>query len=189
MIYLLRHGETEFNLQGRYQGWSDSPLTARGREQGLAYGRLLAAHIKATRIWTSPLPRALATAELIAKQLSGAGLQQDDRLREVSLGIWDGMTRQEIAVGWPGIRKAHPPRQWMFHAPEGERLTGLLSRLQSVLDEAAAEPEVILVSHGIAGRLLRGLHAGLPVPEALQLDAPQDVVFRLGPNRMIDRLG
>lgn len=192
MLYLLRHGQTEFNTVGRYQGWSDSPLTDLGRDQARANAARLAAHLQAPpQIWTSPLPRALATAEILTNALPGATLTPDPRLRELSLGVWDGMTRAEIAVGWPGVRKAHPPRQWMFHAPNGEGLEPILARLRDVLQDAnlaAKTGPVVLVSHGISGRLMRGLHAGLPLHEALHLDAAQDVVHRLLPHGRIDVL-
>lgn len=189
MLYLLRHGQTEFNTVGRYQGWSDSPLTDLGRDQARANAARLAAHLETPpQIWTSPLPRARATAEILTQSLPGATLTPDPRLRELSLGIWDGMTRAEIAVGWPGVRKAHPPRQWMFHAPKGEGLEPVLARLRAVLHDAGLAAQtrpVVLVSHGISGRLLRGLHADLPLHEALHLDAAQDLVHLLQPGGQI----
>jgi probable phosphoglycerate mutase len=189
MIYLLRHGQTEFNRDGRYQGQSDSPLTDLGRRQAMAFGALLAAPVPDARIRSSPLGRAVSTARLIAQTLPGARVTLDDRLRELSMGHCDGLTRAEIAARWPDLRRGHPPRQWMFHTPGGERLGDVTARLSSALaDVAATEGDVILVSHAVTGRLLRGLHAGLALPEALQLDAPQDVVYRLLPDGRVDTL-
>ncbi|MDS9470093.1 histidine phosphatase family protein [Paracoccus sp. MBLB3053] len=188
MIYLLRHGQTEFNLQGRYQGWSDSPLTAEGRRQALACGKLLERHDKPRMLWVSPLPRARETARLIAQVIPGISIREDDRLREVSLGEWEGKTRAEIAVESPSLRKLHPGGRWVFHAPAGESQEAVLGRIGSVLADAAREPTVALVSHGLVGRMMRGLHAGLPLTEALRLEAPQDAIFRLLPDGRIDRL-
>lgn len=189
MIYLLRHGQTEFNRDGRYQGQSDSPLTDLGRRQAMAFGALLAARVRNACILSSPLGRAASTARLIAQALPGAPLTLDDRLRELSMGLCDGLTRAEIAARWPDLRRGRPPRQWMFHTPGGERLGDVSARLSSVLaDAAAAQGDVILVSHAVTGRLLRGLHGGLPLPEALQLDAPQDVVYRLLPGGRVESL-
>ncbi len=188
MIYLLRHGQTEFNLSGRYQGRSDSPLTDLGRRQAAAFGQRLAEHANPRAIWTSPLPRAAGTARLLSAALPAVPVLKDPRLQEVSLGLWDGMTRDEIAEGWPGVRRRHPPRQWMFHAPEGERLESLLDRLGAVLADATAAQDVVLVSHGITGRLIRGLHAGLPLAKALELEARQDVIWRLEPGGRITEL-
>lgn len=189
MIYLLRHGQTEFNLEGRYQGQSDSPLTDQGRRQARANGSLLAEHIGSAPIWTSPLPRALETAQLVAKALPKAEIHLDERLREVSFGVWEGMTRADIAAGWPNVRKQHPPRLWKLFAPEGERIESLMSRLDAVLRDAAKmKGDLILVGHGVAGRLIRGLHSELSLSEALKLDAPQDVVYRLHSTGRIDEL-
>lgn len=189
MIYLLRHGQTEFNLEGRLQGQMDSPLTDFGRSQARACGALIAAEVKGPSVWTSPLARAEETARLVAGELPGAALRLDPRLAEASFGIWEGMTRPEIDAGWPGIRKRHPPRQWKLNAPEGEGIDGLLARLGAVLKDAGDHPgDVVLVSHGIAGRLIRGLHGGLPLDEAAHLAAPQGVVYRLHRGGRIDEL-
>lgn len=189
MIYLLRHGQTEFNLEGRYQGQADSPLTEHGRQQARACGALLSRHVEAAPIWSSPLPRAAETARLLAAALTGSCLRLDARLSEVSFGVWEGMTRAEIAARWPNVRRQHPPRQWKLHAPGAEGIGPLMARLRSVLGDAAAETgDVILVGHGVAGRLLRGIHAGLAMSEALALNAPQDVVYRLHPGGRIDAL-
>lgn len=185
MIYLLRHGETEFNAAGRYQGRVDSPLTPRGRAQAAAGAALLAEALGAAgpAIWTSPLGRARATAEILRAALPAAGPPRiDPRLTELAMGEWEGMTRAGIEERWPGLRRRHPPREWMFHAPGGERMAEAQARLAAVLAAAAmAEGPVVLVGHGVAGRLLRGLHRGLPPAEALRLPATQGEVFALLP--------
>jgi broad specificity phosphatase PhoE len=94
-ILLVRHGETEWNLQRRYQGRSDSPLTERGIAQAHAIGRLLRTLLDAAsaRIVASPLGRARRTAEIIREHLPAAPeLLLDDRLRELTIGSWDGLT-------------------------------------------------------------------------------------------------
>ena len=99
-ILLLRHGETEWNLERRYQGRFDSPLTGRGTAQALAIGRLLAMVPEAASapIVASPQGRARRTAEIILEQRGAAGeLHLDDRLRELSLGSWDGLTYADVA--------------------------------------------------------------------------------------------
>lgn len=189
MIFLIRHGQTEFNREGRLQGRSDSPLTEVGRRQAAAFGAVLSREVGQAAVWTSPLARAAETARIVAGTLPGAEIRTDARLAEASFGQWEGMTRPEIDAGWPGLRKQHPPRQWKLHAPGGERLEPLMARLGAVLADAAAEPgDVILVSHGIAGRLIRGLHAGLPLTDTMYLGASQDLLHRLRPGGQIDEL-
>ena len=190
MIYLLRHGQTEFNLGGRLQGQSDAPLTTFGRRQARDCGALIAGHLAAAAaVWTSPLTRAAETARLVTSELPDATLTADPRLAEASFGAWEGLTRTEIDAGWPGIRKRHPPRQWKLNAPDGEDLDGLMARLAAVLKDAVDHSgDVVLVSHGISGRLIRGLHGDLPLAEAVHLPAPQGVVYRLHAGGGIDEL-
>lgn len=190
MIYLIRHGQTEFNREGRLQGQTDSPLTDFGRQQARAYGTVLAREIAGeAEIWTSPLTRAHETARLLSGALPRAALTVDARLSEASFGNWEGMTRPEIDAAWPGIRKQHPPRHWKLNAPGGEGTAALMDRLGAVLADARARSgDVVLVSHGIAGRLIRGIHAGLTLTDAMHLGASQDIVYRLSPGTSIEEL-
>src|SRR4051812_23303135 len=105
-IFLVRHGETEWNRSRRYQGWSDSPLTTGGIAQAKAIGKRLWAlpEAAAAEIVASPLRRARRTAEIIAECLGRPEpLRCDERLKEISLGSWDGLHRNEIAALAPGI--------------------------------------------------------------------------------------
>lgn len=182
MIYLIRHGQTEFNREGRYQGHCDSPLTALGRDQAGRVGRLLAGLIGDPAAWRfscSPLGRAVQTARVVQ---AAAGLPDptlDPRLMEIGLGSWDGLTDEDIASHSPDIR--FPSRYEMFFAsPDGEGYGGITTRLQAWLDEALADgrPHVV-VSHGVAGQVLRGLYLGLDRQAQAKLVVPQDAVFRL----------
>lgn len=180
-LYLVRHGQTEFNAVGRYQGRLDSPLTALGRSQAARIGALLATLVPPrTRLVASPLGRALATATIIAQAADLPEPETDARLMEVSLGGWDGMTDEEIEVAFPGARNATDRWNWHFTSPDGERYEQLAARAGDWLAEAVASPvPLVAVSHGVTGRVIRGLHAALPREEALKLDVPQDAVFRL----------
>ncbi|MFD2174121.1 histidine phosphatase family protein [Rhodobacter lacus] len=194
MLYLLRHGETAFNLEGRYQGRLDSPLTARGTAQARRIGAHLATLAPRPTLWVSPLPRAQTTAALIATEIARATgtppplvLQPD--LQEIALGAWDGLTRAEMEAQAPGFRKRHPRRQWMFHAPGAEPLAAVLARLADVHKAACAQPgDLVLISHAFTGRLLRGLHAGLPLAEAVALSAPQDAFHALEDGGVVTRI-
>lgn len=181
-ILLVRHGETEWNLQRRYQGGSDSPLTATGIAQAHAVGRLLAALADAatSRIVASPLGRARRTAEIIGEHLGPVvELQFDERLRELSLGSWDGLTYAEIGARCPGVFDGEGEYNWYFRAPDGEPYDAFAARLREWLCERETASPLVVVTHGIVTRLLRGLYAGLPRAAALMLPVPQDRVFRL----------
>ena len=177
-IFLVRHGETEWNRARRYQGWSDSPLTARGMVQAEAIGHRLHAlpEAAAAEIVASPIGRARRTAEIIAECLGhSAPLRFDERLREISLGSWDGLERAEIRSRM-GANFAE--FEWYFHTPDGERYDAFSGRIAGWL-EAVGDGPVIAVCHGVVTRVLRGLYAGLPKADALRLGVPQDRIFRL----------
>ena len=178
-ILLVRHGETEWNRSRRYQGWGDSPLTAHGIAQAEAIGHRLCtlSEVAVAEIVASPLGRARRTAEIIAECLGGSQIRFDDRLKEISLGSWDGLHRNEIAALAPGIFD-HDYFEWYFRTPDGESYDAFAGRVGSWLAEAGDEP-LIVVAHGIVTRVLRGLYAGLPRSQALSLPVPQDRIFRL----------
>jgi len=179
-IFLVRHGETEWNRSRRYQGWCDSPLTPRGIAQAEAIGRRLGAmpEAAAAEIVASPLGRARRTAEIIAECLGcHLPVRFDDRLKEISLGSWDGLHRNEIAALSPGIFD-HDYFEWYFRTPDGETYDIFSARVGRWLAEASDEP-LIVVAHGIVTRVLRGLYAGLSRSQALSLPVPQDRIFRL----------
>ena len=184
MIYLVRHGQTVFNAEGRYQGASDSPLTSRGEDQASCVGavlRTLIAERATVTVWSSPLGRALQTAAIVRRELHlNTKLVIDARLREVSLGSWDGLTMVDIENLYPGACDGTTAYDWYFRSPDGESESEVEDRLTSWLTEVASLTGChVVVSHGLVGRLLRGLYASLPRSEALMLDIPQDAVFRL----------
>ena len=181
-ILLVRHGETEWNLQRRYQGRSDSPLTERGVAQAHAIGRLLRTlpDAASARIVASPLGRARRTAEIIREHLPAAPeLRVDDRLRELSIGSWDGLTYYEIATRSSGIFDGEGRYEWYFRSPDGERYEAFAARIGEWLHELDEMCFLVVVTHGIVTRVLRGLYARLPREVALVLPVPQDKIFRL----------
>jgi len=180
-IFLVRHGETEWNLMRRYQGWGDSPLTARGVAQAEAIGRLLRGLPEAAgaAVVSSPLGRASRTAELIqAVRGDLAPTIFDKRLREISIGSWDGLDRDEIEARSPGIFDGDGRYEWYFQTPDGETYDEFAGRVAAWLADRDHRT-LIVVAHGIVTRVLRGFYAGLPRVVALSLPVPQDVVWRL----------
>lgn len=186
MILLTRHGETQFNVQRRAQGLADSPLTPLGVRQVRAMAGLVADLVArepgAWRIVSSPLGRAVATAQVFGERL-GLPFALDDRLREHSMGEFDGLHVDEFL---PRFRADVPPAERSFHTPGGESYEALTARIGDFLASIAPDDRVVLVSHGAAGRILRGMYAGLAKADMLALEIPQDAVFRLQ-NGQIDR--
>ncbi len=181
-LYLLRHGETEFNLEGRLQGQRDSPLTARGRAQARAHGALLKELIAEPETWrvvASPLGRAMDTARLACAELGlpETAIKTDPRLKEIAYGDWEGLTYDEVQLRYPDGWAARERDPWDYVVPGGESYEMLAARAGAFLDEV--EQNTIVVSHGGTGRVLRGLYGRLPVPEIKTLEQPQDAIFRL----------
>lgn len=181
-ILLVRHGETEWNLERRIQGRFDSPLTERGIAQAHAIGRLIEElpDVASARIVASPWGRARRTAEIIREHLvTEPELTIDGRLREISAGSWDGLTFRDIELRSPGIFDGDGRWEWNFRAPGGETYDTFAARVGEWLDESLGAPFIVAVTHGVVSRVLRGLYAGLPREVALLLPVSQDKVFRL----------
>jgi broad specificity phosphatase PhoE len=190
MIYLIRHGQTEFNREGRYQGGCDSPLTALGEAQARQIGRRLSElTARETPIISSPLGRARATAELVRETgRFTAEIVLDGRLAEVSMGSWDGLTRPEIEALQPGFSLEAPPLDWYMRSADGETYDAFAARLSNWLAEYRDRlGPWIVVSHGVVSRVLRGLYLGLTKDDGLTQSTPQDAFFRLDDSR-IERL-
>lgn len=184
MIYLLRHGETVWNTERRLQGRRDSPLTARGIGQARGLGRLLASHIDAPagcRIIASPLGRAWQSAVLVAHELGQPPqrIELEDRLVELAYGAWEGLTIEEIKQRHAGDWRRRSADRWNQAAPGGETCAELEARVAGWLAETPDGEPLVVVCHGVTSRVLRGHYSGLPRDETLDLDEPQDGLFRL----------
>jgi len=180
VIYLVRHGETVFNAEGRQQGRLDSPLTALGEAQASAVGRLLAGLVGKPDGWrlvASPLGRTQTTAAIIGKTLR-LPVETDPRLTEISFGEWDGRLREELALEHP---EAFASQDWRFAAPGGETYDDVHGRLSDWLAGLPPEPDrkVIVVSHGGSGRVLRGAFMGLGRDALWDMEIPQDAAYLL----------
>ena len=146
-IFLIRHGATAQNLQRRYLGVTDEPLS----EVGVVQAETLAAHFAnedISSIYSSPLSRALMTAEAIAHPHS-ITVKTLDKLGEVNFGLWEGLTFDEIKEQFPDEQS-----QWFadpdnFTFPEGESVKHFRERVLSCLDEIlAAKGDTVVVAHG-----------------------------------------
>jgi len=153
-LLLVRHGETVWNVEHRYQGQSDTALNDAGRSQAAALGRRLA-DVAIDAAYSSDLRRSWDTAQAIrAARMNGSSalsLQADPRLRELQFGAWEGLTRDEIAA-----RHADSLRAWQSGSldaqlPGGESVRSAAGRIRAALDEITrrhADQTVLIVSHG-----------------------------------------
>jgi broad specificity phosphatase PhoE len=171
-LWLVRHGQTDWNREGRWQGQAAHapPLNEIGRAQAEAMAeKLESAELEV--IYSSDLPRARETAEIIARRF-GLPVIVDPRLREIDLGVWEGMRGDDIAGEYPedlAERERNPAHS---RAPEGESATEVAERVWAAADDIArAHPEgaVLIVSHGLALAALICRARGLSLSEVYAL--------------------
>lgn len=148
-VLLIRHGETDWNAEGRWQGFARTDLNAVGRTQAEA----LAAYLRdrpIRAVISSDLPRTLQTAQPLASAL-GLEPQTDTRWREINLGVFQGLTFAEMQKHYPQELAARNADLWGYTYPRGESRRDLQNRAfdawQSVLSETEG-PEVAVISHG-----------------------------------------
>ncbi|HEX7873213.1 MAG TPA: histidine phosphatase family protein [Sphingobium sp.] len=177
-IYLVRHGETEWNAAGRFQGTFDSVLTRRGVAQVEAMGRTLAGlGVVPDAFHASPLGRTRHSAAIIAAHATCPPVILDQRLAEVSLGSWNGLTSIDIDHCYPERLVGASRHDWYYRSPDGESYEAAVARAGRWL--ADARGTIIAVSHGLIGQVIRGVYLGLDMTEAQRLPVPQDVIWRL----------
>ena len=178
-FFLVRHGETEWNVERRIQGWSDSPLTSVGRAQAEVHGRLLATH-GIDRVLASPLGRTKQTVAPIVRETKVAA-EYDPRLREVCMGEWSGRTSQEIQSSYAEQWQARLDDPEGYRPPNGENRFDVKRRVAPLLEELNNAPhdQVVLVSHGITIRVLLELLLGYSDEETRSLSVPNDLVYRV----------
>lgn len=190
-VYFVRHGETVFNVERRWQGsGNDSPLTARGREQAEIVAAILGDFISVNHpplFIASPLGRARATMEIILATLRlPLEYTLDKRLVEMDLGEWTGRLDDEVMqddrVRWD----ERESDKWNIPIPGGESYAMIAERVTDWF--LSLTGECVVVSHGGFGRILRGLYGGLTWQEISALDEPQDSVFRFQTGSIV-RLG
>jgi broad specificity phosphatase PhoE len=183
-LYFARHGQTLANLQGRFQGWTvDTPLTALGIEQARTLGLIVAREIAEPahlEFIASPLPRARRTMQLVLETLgldSGRAIT-DERLAEINLGAWDGLTHAEARTIDPAAYAKREGDKWNVCVPGGgESYAQVATRAADWV--AGLQHDSFAVSHGAFTRILRGLFGGLDWKQMSRLDEPQGCVFRV----------
>jgi probable phosphoglycerate mutase len=165
VLYFARHGETPWNLAGRWQGHTDVALSDRGREQALALAtRLTGAGLGQVR--TSDLVRARETAEIVARHLALGEVGVDPDLRERGFGVFEGLTREECAAQHPEVWAIYERDRRLF-PPGAESHEHVIARLREAVRRAAGAPGkdgVLLVSHGGSIRLLLSAATGRQLP-------------------------
>lgn len=153
-LYVIRHGETEWNTQKRMQGRLDSDLTDKGVNDALLLGeRLKETDFK--RVISSPSKRAMETANRVIGKRS-ISIETDERLMEIDLGHWQGKTESEIKGLFPTQFNCYWNQPVMYENPEGESFLDVKNRVADLLNNLEGIPSgnVLIVTHGIVIKIL-----------------------------------
>lgn len=181
-IYLVRHGETDWNLEGRLQGGRDIPLNDLGRVQAKeAAGRLrnLMLPLDEFDFIASPLSRARETMEILRNTLgmNPVCYEIDERLREITFGSWEGLTWREVVKSDPDRAQARKRDKWGYVPPEGESYRMLCERIRPAI--GALRGESVIVSHGGVARAVLALTGAADRHEATTMDIWQGRILRV----------
>ena len=164
-IVLIRHGETEWNRVERFRGRADVPLNATGRAQAEATARRVASQWQPAAVYTSPLSRAMETAEATARLL-GLQVQTHEGLVDIDYGRWQGLTPDEARAEWQMQVDAWYHSPHLASIPGGENLDEVRARgIKAMHHLAARHPDetIVLLGHTVVNRAILlevlGLHS------------------------------
>jgi broad specificity phosphatase PhoE len=186
-IYYIRHGETEWNAEGRLQGTRDIPLNELGRKQAAGAGAILADLFardgrsrQALEFVASPLGRARSTMELVRGTLSmpPGDYAIDDRLREIGYGDWEGSTLAQMQALDPELFARRQAEKWTVSPPGGESYVAVQARVSDWYRQLTAD--TVAVAHGGTARALM-VALGIETPRsAADLTIEQGAVYVFG---------
>ena len=186
-IYYIRHGETEWNAEGRLQGAQDIPLNDLGRKQAVSAGSILAQLLARDRrseqslsFVASPLGRARSTMELVrgVLRLPPFDYSIDDRLREIGYGRWEGSTLAQMQASDPELFARRQADKWTVAPPDGESYASVQIRVRDWYDRLSMD--TVAVAHGGTARALM-VALGIETPaSAADLAIEQGAVYVFG---------
>jgi probable phosphoglycerate mutase len=183
-IILVRHGQTEWNVEGRYQGRLNSDLTEKGKEQSKRNASKIAKVLdlnKPFKIFSSPLGRAKESCHIICDEL---GIDKnkiifDERISEFNYGIFEGKTKEECKELYPQVLAQREAHKWSYQIENGESYLLVTERLKSWLQSVSSEEVVLMVAHEMVNRALRGIYCDLDSNSMLALRQANDLVLKL----------
>jgi broad specificity phosphatase PhoE len=190
-IYYMRHGETDWNVEGRLQGGIDTPLNALGVGQAAHAGRVLADLLARHRLdasklafVASPLQRARVTMEIVRSELGlpASGYTLEDRLREIGYGHWEGSTLAQAKVSHPELYAGRERDKWAALPPGGESYASVELRMRDWYDSQKAD--TVAVAHGGTARALMVALGIETAARASDLYIEQGVVYVFADGRV-----
>ena len=182
-IYVARHGETTWNVEGRIQGRSDPDLSPKGYGQSLALLEQLKDR-PISAIYTSTLQRSILTAQPIA-EYHGILLQRQPELDEIAFGILEGKQflnlDEEIRSEWEKFKKD----RYTYHLPQAENYTDVTNRVRPFLEKILhlhQEEEILIVGHRVVNQMMMGVLLELPPEKILKVQQGNDCLYLIHRN-------
>ena len=168
-LYFTRHGQTEWNVSGKLQGWGNSNLTDKGIESAIKLSHRLK-DVEFEYIYSSPLERALETAKLI-KGNRDIEIRILDDLREIGFGSWEGMKFDIIKERYPDEFDIYLNKPHLYKPVDGESFEEVYRRVESVLNKilSTKTENVLLVTHGVIVKVLTSIIKGIPLKELYKI--------------------
>ncbi|MGI9352606.1 MAG: histidine phosphatase family protein [Rhizobiaceae bacterium] len=181
-IYYVRHGQTDWNAEMRFQGQKDIPLNDTGRQQAKINGVKLAQLLgdaEGFKFISSPLSRATETMDIIREimGLERGGYSVDARIREVSYGDLEGVTQPELKIQDRELYYYRKQNAWTFRPENGESQEDVQVRLGEWYNSLERSEKYVVTAHGAVGRVMRHLLAGVTPEDVGRYPFPQDKVF------------
>ena len=179
-LVFVRHGQTDWNVEGRLQGQRDVPLNATGRGEARRNGEVILARVPEAvgfDFVSSPLSRTRETMEILraAMGLDPTAYAVDPRLLEITFGELEGLTYRDVEARDPGWSRTRHANKWNYLPPGGESYAMLSVRIVGWFETLTAD--TVVVAHGGVGRVLRAHLLGLDKEASVSEDFPQDRVF------------
>lgn len=179
ILYFVRHGQTNWNAETRFQGTRDIPLNDVGRGQASRNGKALKDIVDPSKVnfIASPLMRTRETMEIVRREmgLAAAAYETDDRLKELSFGDWEGRTVSELEETQSELWEDRQKNKWLFRPPQGESYKDLAERLRGWVEEIKGP--LVVVSHGGVNRGLRFLLSDHDSETLANASIPQDKIM------------
>jgi probable phosphoglycerate mutase len=179
-IFVIRHGQTEWNLARRMQGRLDSPLTREGAEQAHTHGLLLKKLGTIEEMFVSPSGRTRETAYILNSYVR-ARLHYSEALLERDVGAWSGLTVEELEDAYPRAWQERLEDPFYHRPPDGENLADMGDRCEAFIQQMLDGPAtgVALVTHQIMSRVIVGRLMGLTPAQTIRVIHPNQALYRI----------
>lgn len=162
-IALVRHGQTDWNRVNRIQGWRDIPLNSEGEKQAVQTAEQLS-KLKIDAVYSSPLRRALQTAEKIAEK-HGLNVMTVEEFKELRQGIWEGLLAAEARERFPSAYENWLRNPLNCPPPEGESVEDVRRRVigaySAILDKHSGDQTICIVSHKVVIAIIKCVHENI----------------------------